>query len=170
MSTSLTIGLPDAEATDGFGRALARAFPGAADGCAVVHLRGELGAGKTAVVRGLLRQLGVDGTVRSPTYTLVEIYGLGALHCVHVDLYRLRSPLEFEELSLRDYLTPGHLLFIEWPELGGGLVPAADLDIRLDYRDSGREVTVAAATALGAAWLHELECDASIIPYLYNLT
>ena len=83
---------PDSSATEALGQALARALPAAAAAGAVVYLQGELGAGKTTCVRSLLRALGVDGLVRSPTYTLVETYRLAALTCIHVDLYRLQVP------------------------------------------------------------------------------
>ena len=162
--------LVDAAATEAMGMALARAFPGADRGCAVLYLEGELGSGKTTCARSLLRGLGVVGLIRSPTFTLVEAYRLGALTCVHVDLYRLQGPVEVDELGLRDYLTAGCLLLIEWPERGGAAVPAADLGLTLQYAHSGRRGGLKAHTAFGAEWLNDLRLDNRLASYVFNLT
>lgn len=166
--------LPDAEATDALGRALAASFlgsgvRGAAAGAgggrpegAVLHLRGDLGAGKTTCARSLLRALGVSGTIRSPTYTLVETYELGSLACVHVDLYRLAGEALVEELGLRDLPEAHGLLLIEWPEKGAGAVPPADLGLWLDYAPAGRSARVVAYSDRGRAWLANLHIDASL--------
>src|SRR5579859_2915844 len=98
----MDLNLPDSSVTEALGHALARSLPDAARNGAVLYLQGELGAGKTTCVRSLLRTLGVTGLVRSPTYTLVETYPLARLTCVHVDLYRLQSLTEVDELGLRD--------------------------------------------------------------------
>src|SRR5882762_2148671 len=135
----MELNLPDSSVTEALGRALARSFPGAAQTAAVVYLQGELGAGKTTCVRSLLRALGVTGLVRSPTYTLVETYGLGVLTCVHVDLYRLQALTEVDELGLRDLVGPGCLLLVEWPERGGAALPPADLNLTLLYAGDGRQ-------------------------------
>src|ERR1700688_781828 len=132
----MDLNLADSSVTVCLGQALARAFPGgaaaAAGAGAVVYLRGELGAGKSTCVRSLLRALGVAGAVRSPTYTLVETYELAGLTCVHVDLYRLQTHTEVDELGLRDLVDPC-LLLVEWPEKGGAALPPADLDLLLNY-------------------------------------
>lgn len=122
----------------------------------VLHLHGELGAGKTTLVRSLLQALGVRGRVRSPTYTLVDTYELAHLRCVHVDLYRLRSGFEVQELGLREMLVPGTLMLIEWPERGGALVPPADLELTLAYAGEGRELSLAATSAVGDEWVRWL--------------
>jgi tRNA threonylcarbamoyladenosine biosynthesis protein TsaE len=166
----LILRLPDSAATDQFGRALADAFPGVLQHCLVVFLRGELGTGKTTLVRGFLRGMGVSATVRSPTYTLIEVYEAGGLQCVHADLYRLRSAMEFEELGVRDFLSPGHVVLIEWPERGGPSLPPPDLEVGLDYAGEGRAATVHAATDAGIAWLTNLGHDTRIPAYLSNLT
>jgi tRNA threonylcarbamoyladenosine biosynthesis protein TsaE len=161
--------LPDSGRTEALGQALARARPGMESG-AVVYLQGELGAGKTTCVRSLLRALGVVGLVRSPTYTLVETYVLPNLTCVHVDLYRLQSLTEVDELGLRDVVGPGCLLLVEWPERGGGHLTPADLDLSLLYAGDGRRARVQAKTPLGMKWLENLARDTSLSVYVSNLT
>jgi tRNA threonylcarbamoyladenosine biosynthesis protein TsaE len=154
--------------TEALGAALARSFPGVA--AAVLHLRGELGAGKTTLVRSFLRALGIAGLVRSPTYTLVEPYLVDRAMFVHVDLYRLRSPGDLDDLGLRDYSVPGNLLLIEWPERGGPAVPPPDLDLQLRYEDAGRAASLLGRSSLGHFWLEKLGRDTSLLPYLSNLT
>lgn len=148
--------LPDPAATDRLGEALAQGWWGSGEGSAVVYLQGELGAGKTACVRSLLRALGVDGVIRSPTYTLVEAYPLPRVLCVHVDLYRLQGPAEVDELGLRDYFDAECLLLVEWPEKGAGAVPPADLGVMLEYRENARQCRLAPYSARGRAWLGAL--------------
>ena len=98
-----------------------------------VYLTGELGTGKTTLVRGFLRASGVTGTIRSPTFTLVEEYRIGAMTVGHYDLYRLSEPEELEFLGLRDHLAADSLCFFEWPERGAGVLPAPDVEIRFEY-------------------------------------
>jgi tRNA threonylcarbamoyladenosine biosynthesis protein TsaE len=136
----------------------------------VLYLYGELGAGKTTCVRSLLRTLGVDGLIRSPTYTLVEVYECGNLSCVHVDLYRLHGPLEVQELGLRDYFDADCLLLVEWPERAGCALPPPDLEVRLSYSGESRRARVAAGSARGGRWLSLLARDTSLAPYVSNLT
>jgi tRNA threonylcarbamoyladenosine biosynthesis protein TsaE len=160
--------LPDSSVTEALGRALARSLPGAvrtgtAHTGAVVYLQGELGAGKTTCVRSLLRALGVTGLVRSPTYTLVETYQLATLTCVHVDLYRLQSLTEVDELGLRDLVGPGSLIMVEWPEKGGAALPPADLDLTLRYAGEARQAGLSAKTSIGTEWLENLGRD-SLVP------
>jgi len=176
----MNLNLPDSSVTEALGRALARSLPGAvhtdaarADAVqtgAVVYLRGELGAGKTTCVRSLLRTLGVTGLVRSPTYTLVETYHLATLTCVHVDLYRLQSLTEVDELGLRDLLGPASLLMVEWPERGGAALPPADVSVALRYAGDARLASLSAQTLLGTEWLENLGRDSSLGSYVSNLT
>jgi tRNA threonylcarbamoyladenosine biosynthesis protein TsaE len=140
--------LQDTTATEHLGAALARAVMPVQSG--VLYLHGELGAGKTTCVRGLLRTLGVEAAIRSPTYTLVEAYELAAFACVHVDLYRLRGPVEVDELGLRDYLDGDCLLLVEWPERGGAVLPSADLELTLSYHDDARSGVLHGRTARAA--------------------
>lgn len=143
--------LPDAGATEALGGSLAAALPDLSGSCLVLHLRGDLGVGKTTFTRGFLRHLGVTGVVRSPTYTLVEPYALATLTCIHADLYRLRDPADLQDLGLRDYLAPGHVLLIEWPEKGGAEVPPADLVVSLAYAQNGRVAQLLPGTTAGQA-------------------
>ncbi len=106
----------------------------------MIGLTGELGAGKTTLVRGILRALGVAGTVRSPTFTLLENYSTPPLEISHLDLYRVQSPDEIEALGIRELLEPARVFLIEWPERGAGALPAPDLDIELSVADPGRDI------------------------------
>jgi tRNA threonylcarbamoyladenosine biosynthesis protein TsaE len=171
MSNSeFDLALDDSTATEALGAALARTFPGAADGVAVLYLSGDLGAGKTTCVRSLLRSLGVSGPVRSPTYTLLETYPLGSLTAVHIDLYRLQGPLEVDELGLRDLLGAGYLLLVEWPEKSGGALSEPDLTITLTYQGAGRRARLRPGSSRGASWLENLRRDTSLVSYVSNLT
>ena len=148
----MRIALADTEATESLGRRLAAVLPAAA----MIHLRGPLGAGKTTLVRGVLRGLGYRGAVRSPTYTLIEPYDEGGRRLCHLDLYRLGDPEELEFIGLRDLLAEPAVLLVEWPERGAGVLPAPDLEIVLAVAEPGREARLQAATALGAALGAEL--------------
>lgn len=178
----LDLALPDSAATDMLGTALARAFPGAAQagaapagdsrGNAALYLTGDLGAGKTTCVRAFLRACGVTTLIRSPTYTLVETYRLAttpALTCVHVDLYRLEGFAQVDELGLRDFMSAGHLLLIEWPERGASALPEADLELALEFDANGRRARLRARTAYGSRWLRNLRDDTRLASYLSNL-
>ena len=142
------------EQTEAVGAALALTQPARADAPLVLYLRGDLGAGKTTLVRGFLRALGVTQTVRSPTYTLLECYELGVLVCVHVDLYRLRDASELEPLALRDLARGGHVWLIEWPQNASARLPPPDLDIALEVQSVGHMLALDARSELGAGWLH----------------
>lgn len=144
--------LNSAAATEALGARLAQALTA---GCRI-HLRGELGAGKTTLVRGLLRALGHAGAVKSPTYTLAEPYTLGDREIIHLDLYRLVEPDELEFLGLRDWLDGQAILLIEWPERGSGWLPAADVDIRLEYAGAGRVAHLSALSTAGETVLARL--------------
>ena len=145
-----------AEETEGFGARLARSRP-PEDALGVIYLSGDLGAGKTTLTRGFLRELGVTGAVRSPTYTLVEIYTLGSLTALHLDLYRLSDAAELDNLGVREWARGGHLWLIEWPERGADRLPGADLVITLTAGDEGHDIDVVGRSPLGAAWLGRLE-------------
>jgi tRNA threonylcarbamoyladenosine biosynthesis protein TsaE len=108
----------------------------------VIFLRGELGAGKTTLVRGFLRAAGYSGVVKSPTYTLVEEYLIGGRKVFHFDLYRVVEPEELEWVGIRDYFNQDAICFIEWPENGEGFLPESDAVITLETNGVGRILTL----------------------------
>lgn len=124
----------------------------------VIYLQGDLGAGKTELVRAWLRALGVVGTVRSPTYTLVEPYELGGRRLFHLDLYRLSDAEELEYLGLRDWAGAADTtLLVEWPERGAGVLPAADLHLGFDILPTCRIIHLQACSERAEAWLQSIE-------------
>ena len=127
--------LADEAATCEFGQTLADALPAPVGGPLVVWLEGDLGAGKTTLCRAILRGLGWQGAVKSPTYTLMEPYTLShprITEALHLDLYRLADPAELEFLGLQDWLDQPALWLVEWPEKGKGYLPPADLALTLE--------------------------------------
>jgi tRNA threonylcarbamoyladenosine biosynthesis protein TsaE len=171
--------LPDDAASNALGAALAdlvaTGFVQPQDqlsGGFTIHFSGELGAGKTTVVRALLRGLGIEGRIKSPTYTLVEPYVVEMpkslesrqsvkLHCYHFDFYRFEDPHEWLEAGFRDYFSDAALRLVEWPERAvgddGSLLPAPDLHLVLEYQGAGRAATLSAETERGVAWLTHLK-------------
>ena len=145
--------LADEAATEALGRALQEALE---PGGAVIFLDGPLGAGKTSLARAILRAMGEAGPVRSPTYTLMEPYEVNGRRVYHMDLYRLGDPEELAYLGVRDLDEPGLLLLVEWPERGAGMLPAADLCIRLAHAGSGREAELEGLSERGQAMLARL--------------
>ena len=147
--------------TEHIGRRLARSLrPGMR-----VHLQGELGAGKTTLVRGILRGLGYDGLVKSPTYTLVEPYLSGAIPVCHLDLYRLRAAEELESLGIRDHLDGRNLLLVEWPERAGARLGPADLSVEFSaVSGDQRDLVVQAGSAAGAGAVESFCADLSPSP------
>jgi tRNA threonylcarbamoyladenosine biosynthesis protein TsaE len=145
-----------AQDTEDFGWQLACARPAGESAFAVLYLSGELGAGKTTFARGFLRALGVTEPVRSPTYMLLELYPLGPLTLLHVDLYRLRDPAEIESLGLREWARSNCVWLIEWPERAPSGLPPADLTLTFAVCAVGHDVSVQAHSALGREWLAQL--------------
>ena len=119
------------------------------DAPCILFLQGDLGAGKTTLARGFLRERGYTGPVRSPTYTLVEPYPLANDTVYHLDLYRLANGEELEYLGLRDMLESASILLIEWPEQGAGWLPQADLELHIQHQPDGRDIQLHANTASG---------------------
>jgi tRNA threonylcarbamoyladenosine biosynthesis protein TsaE len=119
-------------------------------GAAFIALHGDLGAGKTTLVRHLLRALGVQGRIKSPTYAVVEPYELPGLSAWHFDFYRFDDPREWEDAGFRDIFAGAGLKLAEWPEKAAALLPAADLDIHIAVGDDeSRQVTLRANTGRG---------------------
>jgi len=143
--------LADATETEAFGTQLAVALR-ARTGW-VVFLRGALGAGKTTLARAWLRALGVTGTIRSPTYTLIEPYEIDGHNLLHLDLYRLNDPEELAQLGLADTPPQAGGWLVEWPERGAGCLPAPSIEILLETVDSQRVVRASAA----AEWREAVE-------------
>lgn len=115
----------------------------------IIYLNGELGAGKTTLVRGILNGLGYTGITKSPTYTLVETYSLQNLLINHFDLYRLADPSELEFIGIREYVSNNSICIFEWPQKGVGIIPPADLNIDLEIEHHKRKVIITANTVKG---------------------
>ncbi|QNN77410.1 tRNA (adenosine(37)-N6)-threonylcarbamoyltransferase complex ATPase subunit type 1 TsaE [Pseudoxanthomonas mexicana] len=148
--------LSDTDATEALGQALARTRPAVA----VVHLRGDLGAGKSTLARALLRALGVAGAIRSPTYTLVERYPVEGGEAWHLDLYRIGDAGELEFLGLDEGAAV--LWLVEWPERGGAALPRADLQVDLSVEGSGRAARLVAASPQGQQWLERVATEGEL--------
>ncbi|HYL18585.1 MAG TPA: tRNA (adenosine(37)-N6)-threonylcarbamoyltransferase complex ATPase subunit type 1 TsaE [Burkholderiales bacterium] len=149
---SVTAKLPGEADTLDLGARLAAALrPGL-----LVYLSGELGAGKTTLVRGCLRALGYRGRVKSPTFTLVEVYRLSSLYLHHFDFYRFSDPREWTDAGFRDVFGGDNTCLVEWPERAGNELPPADLAIRLEHAGDGRVAHITAHTGAGAACLDRL--------------
>lgn len=125
----------------------------------VIGLSGDLGAGKTTFVGGLLAALGHDGPTRSPTYTLIEPYRLAGRDLYHCDLYRLRDPSELDDLGLRDLLVGSAVVLVEWPERAAGRLPTLDLALLLEYENQGRALTLVPGSDAGRTVVAGLRLD-----------
>ncbi|OIQ84023.1 tRNA threonylcarbamoyladenosine biosynthesis protein TsaE [mine drainage metagenome] len=148
----ITLALSDEAATLALGADLARVL----EAGMTIWLQGNLGAGKTTLVRGLLRGLGHAGKVKSPTYTLVEPYVVSGLYLYHFDLYRFVDPEEWDAAGFRDYFNPQSVCLVEWPDKAGGLLPAPDVEISLAPDGGGRSAVLAATTEIGLRCLKRL--------------
>ncbi|MBM3372657.1 MAG: tRNA (adenosine(37)-N6)-threonylcarbamoyltransferase complex ATPase subunit type 1 TsaE [Betaproteobacteria bacterium] len=135
---------------------LGRRLAGALQPGLVIHLRGDLGAGKTTLARGLLRGLGYEGRVKSPTFTLLEPYKFSRLNLYHFDFYRFLDPEELADAGFREYFNPQSVCLIEWPEKAPDL-PPADLDIILEPAPAGRAVKLTAQTEIGRRCLDSMQ-------------
>ena len=147
--------LPDEAATLALGAALA---PGLEPGL-VVYLRGELGAGKTTVIRGALRALGWQGRVKSPTYALVEVYAVSRLDLHHFDFYRFHDPREWIDAGFRETFDGHNVSLIEWPEKAGDLLPAPDVELLLEPSGSGRNASLRASSPRGERFLERIRAS-----------
>jgi len=150
MDDNFTLDLVDEAATLAFGEVLAKGLQPQF----TIYLHGDLGAGKTTLVRGLLHALGYVGKVKSPTYTLVECYEIekklkSPLNIYHFDLYRFYDEEEWEAAGFRDYFNANSVCLIEWPEKAQQYLPLPDLDIIFTIKESGRSIKLVAHTPLG---------------------
>ena len=136
MSSDYKVSLPDEASMTAFGHAIAHA----SGGSGVIFLLGDLGMGKTTLSRGVLQGMGHKGSVKSPTYTLVEPYDVGEQRIYHFDLYRLSDPEELEYLGIRDYFDEAALCLVEWPNRGKGMLPVADMLLNIELDGYGRTV------------------------------
>jgi tRNA threonylcarbamoyladenosine biosynthesis protein TsaE len=157
--TPLILALPDETATLSLGAALA---PLLAPGL-VITLEGDLGAGKTTLVRGLLRALGYGNKVKSPTYTLVEVHAVSGLNLYHFDFYRFNEPEEYLEAGLDEYFQGDGVCLVEWPDKAGTYLPRPDLRFSLSVDGEARRVELHACSEKGAACLINLS-SASLKP------
>jgi len=155
--------LPDEAATLALGGALGAVLvQGRPE--SVVYLEGDLGAGKTTLVRGLLRALGYAGKVKSPTYTLVELYAISRLNLYHFDFYRFEQPEEYLDAGLDEYFQGTGICLVEWPDKAGRYLPPADLRLRLSLADAGRRVEVLAQSLKGRLCLTSLNLHPADTP------
>jgi tRNA threonylcarbamoyladenosine biosynthesis protein TsaE len=151
-SGEVSVHLPDESATLELGARLARCLPSQL----IVYLRGQLGAGKTTLVRGVLRGLGYAGRVKSPTYTLVEVYRISSLYLHHFDFYRFKDPAEWIDAGFREVFGDDNVCVVEWPEKAGEELPSADLELTLEHHHSGRNARAIAHSAAGIECLRQL--------------
>jgi tRNA threonylcarbamoyladenosine biosynthesis protein TsaE len=149
----LLLHLPDEAATVFLGQIIASHL---ARGMRV-YLSGDLGAGKTCLVRALLRSLGFEGPVKSPTYTLVEAYNVSSLYLYHFDFYRFRERNEWIDSGFREYFATNAVCLVEWPDKAEGLLPEPDLEIFIDLRDDGRDARIVSHGEAGARCVAALQ-------------
>ncbi|CAI8880116.1 MULTISPECIES: tRNA (adenosine(37)-N6)-threonylcarbamoyltransferase complex ATPase subunit type 1 TsaE [Pseudomonas] len=153
--SEVTLYLADEDAMVALGTRIAQVT----QGHGIVFLDGDLGAGKTTLSRGIIRGLGHVGSVKSPTFTLVEPYEIGEIRAFHFDLYRLVDPEELEYLGIRDYLEDDALCLIEWPQKGAGFLPKPDLTITISPHDSGRSLSLLPQSPRGETWCAALALE-----------
>ncbi|MEG3765943.1 tRNA (adenosine(37)-N6)-threonylcarbamoyltransferase complex ATPase subunit type 1 TsaE [Alteromonas sp. 14N.309.X.WAT.G.H12] len=147
---------PELEETQSVAVKLAQVCEKALPAGIVIYLKGDLGAGKTTFSRYFIQQLGHQGKVKSPTYTLVEPYELDGVTVFHFDLYRLADPEELEFMGIRDYFAESTICLVEWPQKGAEYLAAADLVISINVHDNSRKIMIAAKTPKGAGVLTQL--------------
>jgi len=146
--SSIELFLPDESASQALGHKLAQLISAPL----VIFFHGALGAGKTTVIRSLLRELGIKGAIKSPSFSLMEPYDIDDKHILHIDLYRLVDPEELEYLALYDEL-PYSIVLIEWPEMAEVALPDPDLVVHLNAKDEGRDAQITAKTEKGKTLL-----------------
>lgn len=153
--SEVTLYLADEEAMVSLGGRIAQVTKGQG----LIFLEGDLGAGKTTLSRGIIRGLGHEGAVKSPTFTLVEPYEIGEVRAFHFDLYRLVDPEELEYMGIRDYFDDDALCLIEWPDKGAGFLPKPDLTITIRPHKSGRSLSLLPQGSRGESWCATLALE-----------
>ncbi len=160
MSTPLSWPLANEAATQDLARQLAilvcGRHPDVQQSGGRIHLKGELGAGKTTLARALLRAAGVQGRIKSPSYALLESYNVSNLYFYHFDFYRFSDAHEWRDAGFDELFDDQAVILIEWPEQAGTRLPPPDLDIHLQYTGSGRHATLSAHSSKGRLWLTHL--------------
>jgi tRNA threonylcarbamoyladenosine biosynthesis protein TsaE len=156
MRQTLTLNLPDEAATLALGAALAAVVGSEPAAKAIITLEGDLGAGKTTLVRGWLRALGDRGPVKSPTYTLVEVHAVSGLNLYHFDFYRFNQPEEYLDAGLDEYFAGNGICLVEWPDRAAPYLPPADLTVCLTVAGDARCAVVSAHSERGGQWLSDL--------------
>lgn len=147
------IKINDATAMEAFGSKLAKhCRPGHR-----IFLQGELGSGKTTLVRGFLRAFGYTGIVKSPTYTLVETYQIDQQEIFHFDLYRINMPAELDAIGIQDYFSNTAICLIEWPEHGTAILQPADIHIDIHYQGNKRKLSLSPETPLIKSIIHSAQ-------------
>ena len=168
VEPTLSLILADEQATSALGVAIADALisliSNIEEAGMSIAIAGELGSGKTALVRALLRRLGIAGAVKSPTFALLEPYEVSRLHLYHFDFYRFKNSREFVESGFSELFRPGSICLVEWPERAGGYLPAADLSIRLGVLESGRSAAIGANTKIGERCLDQIRTYLKGVP------
>lgn len=157
--TVIALALPDEAATEALATSLSPLLCGRREGFDVggrIHLRGDLGAGKTSFARAFLRASGIQGRIKSPSYALLESYNLSRLNFYHLDFYRFSDSREWLDAGFRDILQENAIVLIEWPEQAGDLLPPPDLDIHIEHEDEGRSAVLTAYSDKGSLWLTTL--------------
>ncbi|NLY64220.1 MAG: tRNA (adenosine(37)-N6)-threonylcarbamoyltransferase complex ATPase subunit type 1 TsaE [Alcaligenaceae bacterium] len=163
----LTVYLPDETSTDRLAQALASTIkpeiskgysnkPEAGTG-GRIHLKGDLGAGKTSFARAFLRAMGVTGRIKSPTYALLESYKVSSLYLYHFDFYRFSDSNEWQDAGFRENLLEDAIVLIEWAEKAGSSLPAPDIELSLSYASSGRNAQIQAFSERGQSWITQLQ-------------
>ena len=168
-TAEIALNLPDENATDALGMKLAALVLESIksqennelkeNSGIKIYLKGELGAGKTALARAFLRASGVTGRIKSPSYALLESYKVSSLYFYHIDFYRFSDSSEWQDAGFRDLFRPDAVLLIEWPQKAGDQLPVPDLLIDLSYQDGGRHARIQAETKRGATWLKKLSAN-----------
>ena len=167
LNNFITVYLPDESATDRLAQQLATLISTEiSNGChhdphlkkgGHIHLKGDLGAGKTSFARAFLRAMGVTGRIKSPTYTLLESYKVSSLYLYHFDFYRFSDTNEWQDAGFRENLLEDAIVLIEWAEKAGSSLPPPDIELSLNYASSKKKKKIQAFSEKGQSWIKQLQ-------------